>query len=107
MQEEAVEYIASTVHKLQNKGDGKRRLFLIQTYVIGKEHILIEVKTFILSWRSIPFNVAKAHQEKLCLCRSSSDARRGSSCQRRRWASWSALICQVNLVSPFFAAEKS
>lgn len=43
MQEEAVQYIASTIHKLQNKGDGKRRLFLIQTYVIGKEHILIEV----------------------------------------------------------------
>lgn len=43
LQEEAVEYIASTIHKLQNKGDGKRRLFLIQTYVIGKEHILIEV----------------------------------------------------------------
>ena len=39
-----MEYIASTIHKLQNKGDGKRRLFLIQTYVIGKEHILIEVR---------------------------------------------------------------
>lgn len=43
MQEEAVEYIAATISRLQNCNDGKRRLFLIQTYVIGKEHILIEV----------------------------------------------------------------
>lgn len=41
-QEEAVEYIAATIHKLLNLKDGKNRLFLIQTYVIGKEHILIE-----------------------------------------------------------------
>lgn len=43
LQDEAVDYIATTIHDLLNKGDGKRRLFLIQTYVIGKEHILIEV----------------------------------------------------------------
>ena len=43
MQEEAVEYVASIIEKADSLKDGKRRIFLIQTYVIGKERILIEV----------------------------------------------------------------
>lgn len=44
VQEEAVEYIASFIEREDKLQDGKRRLFLIQTYVIGKERILIEVR---------------------------------------------------------------
>lgn len=45
VQEEVVEYVASTIYDLMTSGDGKRRLFLIQTYLIGKEKILMEVTT--------------------------------------------------------------
>lgn len=47
VQEEAVNYIASMIHSLLTKDDGKRRLFLIQTYVIGKERILIEASPWL------------------------------------------------------------
>ena len=40
-----MQYVASTVARLvqDSQATGKRRLFLIQTYVIGKEHVLLEV----------------------------------------------------------------
>ena len=40
-----MQYVASTVAKLvqDSEATGKRRLFLIQTYVIGKERVLLEV----------------------------------------------------------------
>ena len=45
-QEESVQYVASTVAKLvqDSAATGKRRLFLVQTYVIGKERVLLEVR---------------------------------------------------------------
>ena len=47
VQEESVQYVASTVAKLvqDSQTSGKRRLFLIQTYVIGKERVLLEVRS--------------------------------------------------------------
>ncbi|XP_042392829.1 DNA ligase 6-like isoform X3 [Zingiber officinale] len=44
-QEESVEYIVSTIKRIkeQNKETGESVLFLIATYVIGKEKILLEI----------------------------------------------------------------
>ncbi|CAL9159626.1 unnamed protein product [Musa hybrid cultivar] len=44
-QEESVEYIVNTVKRFkeQNEGSGESVLFLIATYVIGKEKILLEI----------------------------------------------------------------
>jgi hypothetical protein len=41
-----VEYVAGAIYDLMAAGDGKRRLFLIQTYLIGKEKILLEARLF-------------------------------------------------------------
>lgn len=47
-QDESVEYIAATLSGLLKQEDGKRRLFLISTYVIGKERVLLEVNIICL-----------------------------------------------------------
>ncbi|KAK9829240.1 hypothetical protein WJX72_004715 [[Myrmecia] bisecta] len=45
LQEEAIEYVASTIERLmkESAAGGPSRAFLIATYVIGKERILVEV----------------------------------------------------------------
>ena len=73
LQDEAVEYVAATIHRLQTCTDGKRRLFLIQTYVIGKEHILIEVIATRL------FSIAV--QLQISLLMSQGPKRRSTACQ--------------------------
>ena len=40
-QDETIEYVASTIHRLMQ--DGKERIYIISTYGIGKERILLEV----------------------------------------------------------------
>lgn len=44
-QEEAVQYVASTVSRLLNeqKQQGLKRMYVISTYVIGKERLLVAV----------------------------------------------------------------
>ncbi len=44
-QEEAIEYVASTVAKLlaESRTGGPSRVFVVSTYVIGKERILIAI----------------------------------------------------------------
>ena len=44
-QEEAVQYIASTVDRLliEQKQQGLKRVYVISTYVIGKERLLVAV----------------------------------------------------------------
>ncbi len=44
-QEESVDYVVNTIKNAlkQHEQGGPRRLFLIQTYVIGKERILIAI----------------------------------------------------------------
>ena len=42
-QDEAVEYVASTMQRLYGEQAGRKRLFLIQTYNIGKERVFLEV----------------------------------------------------------------
>eukprot|EP00884_Botryococcus_braunii_P017307 jgi/Botrbrau1/425/Bobra.110_2s0075.1 len=43
-QEESIEYVAATIGGLMEEGGGPRRtLYLISTYVIGKERVLLEV----------------------------------------------------------------
>lgn len=45
MQEESIEYVAATIHGMMEGPGGPRRLYLISTYVIGKERVLLEVRT--------------------------------------------------------------
>ena len=44
-QEEAVQYVASTVDRLltEQRQQGLKRVYLISTYVIGKERLLVAV----------------------------------------------------------------
>lgn len=42
-QEESVDYVVNTIRDLLPTANTPRRLFLIQTYVIGKERILIQI----------------------------------------------------------------
>ena len=44
MQEEAVEYVGATMQRLLEEDAGHKRLFLIQTYNIGKERVFLEVR---------------------------------------------------------------
>lgn len=45
LQEEAVQYVASTVDRLliEQKQQGLKRVYVISTYVIGKERLLVAV----------------------------------------------------------------
>ena len=43
MQDEAVEYVAATMQRLYEERSDRKRLFLIQTYNIGKERVFLEV----------------------------------------------------------------
>ena len=43
VQDEAVEHVASTMQQLMSEEVNHRRLYLIQTYGIGKERVFIEV----------------------------------------------------------------
>jgi len=47
-QEEVVEYVASTMQKFMEEDINHRRLYLIQTYCIGKERLFIEVRPVIM-----------------------------------------------------------
>lgn len=47
IQEEVVEYVASTMQKFMEEDINHRRLYLIQTYCIGKERLFIEVRPVI------------------------------------------------------------
>lgn len=51
-QQQSVDYVADTICSLLQKSreDGLKRLFLVSTYVIGKEHILLQVT----AWLSCP-----------------------------------------------------
>lgn len=42
-QEESVDYVVNTIRDLLPQRHTPRRLFLIQTYVIGKERILVQI----------------------------------------------------------------
>lgn len=43
LQEEVVEYVALTMQKLMEEDINHRRLYLIQTYCIGKERLFLQV----------------------------------------------------------------
>ena len=56
MQDEAVEHVASTMERLMSESVNHRRLYLIQTYGIGKERVFIEVRpqrTRNLPWSAV------------------------------------------------------
>ena len=46
LQEYAVEYVGATMEKLYGEDAGPKRLFLIQTYNIGKERVFLEVSGY-------------------------------------------------------------
>ncbi len=48
LQEEVVEHVASTMQKMMEEDINHRRLYLIQTYCIGKERLFLEVRTALL-----------------------------------------------------------
>ena len=51
VQDKAVEYVASTMQRLYEEQGDRKRLFLIQTYNIGKERVFLEVPTLELCQR--------------------------------------------------------
>ena len=70
-----MQYVASTVAKLVQdcEATGKRRLFLIQTYVIGKERVLLEVCRLnssgpIPQSRSQSFELMQSMLQGMCGC---------------------------------------
>ena len=69
LQEEAIEYVADFIEKADKMNDGKRRLFLIQTYVIGKERILIEVTHLLCSCKR--FCIDQGYKVHRTICRMS------------------------------------
>lgn len=47
VQDEVVEHVASTMQKMMEEDINHRRLYLIQTYCIGKERLFVEVRAAI------------------------------------------------------------
>lgn len=44
LQDVAINYIASTIERLMKDSSGRKRAFVISTYVIGKERILLQAR---------------------------------------------------------------
>ncbi len=44
LQDAAVEYVVSTIERMLKEPGGHKRAFVISTYVIGKEKILLAVR---------------------------------------------------------------
>ena len=59
VQDEVVEHVASTMQKMMEEDINHRRLYLIQTYCIGKERLFVEVRAAIFAVSSL---VAAADQ---------------------------------------------
>lgn len=47
-----MDYIASTIERLMKDGSGRKRAYVISTYVIGKERILLQASASSLGFPS-------------------------------------------------------